>query len=139
MLSNKKSILNLVFAGLFLFSFTSVFADDHNHSEDTDTHAVDNHDHEDLGHEAAADFGHEPDTGAFDAVGMIMAHIQDANEWHIATIGDAHTGTHISIPLPVIIYDGSLKVFLSNKVAHGHEHEGYAMDHHGQVYSATGL
>lgn len=32
---------------------------------------------------------------------FIMHHVQDAHEWHFATIGD----THISIPLPVILFE----------------------------------
>ena len=32
---------------------------------------------------------------------FIMHHVKDAHEWHFATIGH----THISIPLPVILYE----------------------------------
>lgn len=41
----------------------------------------------------------------------ILHHIKDAHDWHIATIGN----THLTIPLPVIIYsDKGLEVFSSN-------------------------
>lgn len=58
-----------------------------------------------------------------DAGKIIMEHISDAYDWHIATIGHSH----ISIPLPVIIKDDNgLKVFLSSKFEHGHAtFEGY--------------
>ncbi|MFA8450292.1 MAG: F0F1 ATP synthase subunit A [Bacteroidales bacterium] len=47
---------------------------------------------------------------------MIIEHLVDSYEWHIAAIGE----THISIPLPVIIYhNGELHCFLSSKFHHG--------------------
>lgn len=59
--------------------------------------------------------GHEED---FNAGVMIIDHIVDSYEWHIASIGH----THISIPLPVILLDeGKLHVFLSSKFHHGHD------------------
>jgi F-type H+-transporting ATPase subunit a len=62
----------------------------------------------------------------FDAGEMIFEHILDAHEWHIMTIGEHH----ISIPLPIIIYDkeeGGLHMFMSSHLAHGHEYEGYKL------------
>lgn len=54
----------------------------------------------------------------FDAGKVIIDHVTDAHEWHIATIGHKH----ISIPLPVILLDeGKLHVFMSSKFHHGHE------------------
>ncbi len=49
---------------------------------------------------------------------MIVEHVIDAHEWHIATLGQ----THISVPLPVIlIHDGELHIFMSSKFHHGHD------------------
>ncbi len=64
----------------------------------------------------------------FNAVGMIMEHITDANEWHLFTLtdDDGHEH-HYSIPLPIIIYDGEWKTFFSNKIAHEHKYEGYTL------------
>ncbi len=61
-----------------------------------------------------------------DAGKIIMEHIGDAYDWHIATIGH----THVSIPLPVIIKDnGGFKIFLSSKFQHGHAvYEGYKLE-----------
>lgn len=76
----------------------------------------------------------------YNPVVTIMDHIKDANEWHVITTDEntAHPN-HISIPLPVIIYDNEgLKFFMSSKVAHGHEYEGYKMTHDGQVVSVSG-
>lgn len=54
-----------------------------------------------------------------DIAKMIMDHLLDSYEWHITTIGE----THISIPLPVIVYSeaSGLNVFMSSKFHHGHE------------------
>ncbi|MFV0538881.1 MAG: F0F1 ATP synthase subunit A [Dysgonomonas sp.] len=54
-----------------------------------------------------------------DIAKMIMDHLLDSYEWHIATVGE----THISIPLPVIVYSetNGLNVFMSSKFHHGHE------------------
>jgi F-type H+-transporting ATPase subunit a len=52
----------------------------------------------------------------FDAGKVIIDHILDSYEWHIADYGH----THISIPLPVILfYEGSWHFFLSSKFHHG--------------------
>jgi len=63
----------------------------------------------------------------FEAGDMIIEHITDAYEWHIITIGH----THVSIYLPVILYDeGEWKIFMSSKFHHGTEsYEGYFISH----------
>ncbi len=50
---------------------------------------------------------------------LIFGHIKDSYEWHITTFGH----THISIPLPVILYSehSGLHVFMSGKFHHGTE------------------
>lgn len=58
----------------------------------------------------------EHEEESFNAGTMIIDHIVDAYEWHIMTIGH----THISVPLPVILfYEGNLHVFMSSKFHHG--------------------
>jgi F-type H+-transporting ATPase subunit a len=61
---------------------------------------------------------------------MIVDHIVDAHEWHIMTIGH----THVSIPLPVILYhNGSFDVFMSSKFHHGHDiYKGYKLETEGE-------
>ena len=62
---------------------------------------------------------------------FIMHHIADDYQWHIITIGH----THVSIPLPVIIYDyeEGLKVFMSSDFYDEHHHPishgGFMIDH----------
>lgn len=59
----------------------------------------------------------------FNAGEMIIEHISDSYEWHIIDIGEKH----ITIPLPVILYDeGEWLVFMSSHFHHGHDaYKGY--------------
>ncbi len=61
--------------------------------------------------------GTEPATEKFNASKLIMEHIADSYEWHIAKIGT----THISVPLPVILYSQQtgFHFFISGKFHHG--------------------
>ncbi len=54
---------------------------------------------------------------AFDPGRFILEHVSDSYEWHILTAGK----THISIPLPIILYtrENGLNIFLSSKFHHG--------------------
>ena len=54
----------------------------------------------------------------FDPGAFIMEHVSDSYEWHILTIGD----THISVPLPIILYSKTkgLNIFMSSRFHHGH-------------------
>lgn len=66
--------------------------------------------------------------GGFNATEVIMEHVMDSHEWHILTTKD---GNHVSVPLPVILYskNSGLNVFMSNKLAHGHSYNGFALGH----------
>jgi F-type H+-transporting ATPase subunit a len=66
----------------------------------------------------------------FNAGEMIIEHIGDGYEWHIATIGE----THLSIPLPVILFqDGKFVSFCSSNFHHGHEsYQGFKIAHEGK-------
>lgn len=128
----KKFSIHILFTISFSFLAAFVFAEnavDHDlvSSEFEEIHEEAEEMHEVIAH----------DEEEFDAITMIMEHVKDANEWHIMTIGDAEHGKHISLPLPIIVWDGSLKVFLSSAVAHGHEHEGYTLSH-SQLVSTEG-
>jgi len=54
---------------------------------------------------------------AFDPGTFIIGHVSNSHEWHIMTVGK----THISIPLPVILYtkEKGLVCFLSSRFHHG--------------------
>lgn len=66
----------------------------------------------------------------FNAGEMIMEHIADAHEWHIATVGEKH----IAVPLPVILIDnGKLVAFFSSKFHHGiQSYNGYKIEAEGK-------
>jgi len=61
----------------------------------------------------------------FNAGEMIIEHVIDQHEWHIAEIG----GTHITVPLPIILLDNGKPVFfMSSKFHHGTEvYNGYKL------------
>lgn len=66
---------------------------------------------------------------------FIFHHIQDAHEWHFATIGH----THVTLPLPVIIYvkGEGLKFYMSSDFVDEHhepiEKDGFYFDDHGHL------
>lgn len=75
-----------------------------------------------------AEAAHADGHGSAEAspVEAIMHHIADANEFHVATIG----GEHISIPLPVIVYNksnGQFSMGLSSD--YHHEKDGLILSH----------
>lgn len=119
----NRKISSLFFA--FLFVFISSFAAAQHESE---------------GEKSAEKVEHKEAEEGFNATKMIMEHIGDSNEWHLWTTkddkGEEH---HFSIPLPVIIKDqAGWHTFLSSSIAHGHEHDGYTLEH-GQVVSTKGI
>lgn len=72
----------------------------------------------------AAGGGHGEADGDLNVKELILDHIGDAYEWHILTIGE----THVSIPLPVIVFgeNNGLNIFSSSKFHHGSsEHNGF--------------
>ncbi len=70
----------------------------------------------------------EPDHGEkkFNAGEMIIEHVMDNHEWHIAEIGEMH----ITVPLPVILwYEGKLYTFLSSKFHNDtHSYQGFKIE-----------
>jgi F-type H+-transporting ATPase subunit a len=66
---------------------------------------------------------------------MIIDHILDNHEWHIASFGN----THIAIPLPILlIHDGNFYAFMSSRFRHGYsEYKGFRLvqsgEHKGKI------
>ncbi|MBN1949669.1 MAG: F0F1 ATP synthase subunit A [Bacteroidales bacterium] len=88
--------------------------------------------HEKAGH---GDSDHEK----FNPGEFIFDHIGDSYEWQIITFGE----THVSIPLPVILYskEQGLVAFWSSKFKHGHKaYKGFRVeaegDHKGKIVEA---
>lgn len=67
----------------------------------------------------------------FNAGKFVIEHVSDAFEWHIATFGE----THISIPLPIILYspEKGWNFFMSSRFHHGHEsYKGFRIETSGE-------
>jgi len=110
------AVLGLLILG-FVF-LRSGFAQDHSHGSDSSHHeaAATEIEHADAtahSHETT-DGHHNPAEEKFNAGKMILEHVADAHDWHIAG--------HLSIPLPVIIYAPGLglDIFSSARFEHGH-------------------
>jgi F-type H+-transporting ATPase subunit a len=80
---------------------------------------------------AAGASGHDmpSEPGELDMKSYIFGHIGDAYDWHITTVN----GHHISIPLPCIVFDGRMHVFLSSRM----EENGYTLNEDGKIVNAA--
>lgn len=107
---NKKyTTFILVFLLTIGFAPLLIFAEDHNHQ----SHEIE----------------HVENT--FDPGEFVMHHVSDAFEWHIASFGE----THISIPLPIILYseNSGWHTFWSSKFHHGNEtYKNFRIAHDGE-------
>lgn len=131
--NNKKIFRYLIPVFLILcyiaYSSVAVFGQHESHEATADTLTTTTHVEEAHGaeaHDANAHGAEAHEEGKVDAGKLIMEHIADAHDWHIATVGHSH----ISIPLPVIISDDhGLKIFSSSRFEHGHAtYEGYKLE-----------
>ncbi|WP_244825071.1 F0F1 ATP synthase subunit A [Carboxylicivirga mesophila] len=83
---------------------------------------------------------HQESTDAeFDPMEMIMHHIADAHEWHVISYTNKQgQEQHITIPLPVILIDDGLHIFMSSAFHHGEtlvrKGEKYYKLYHGKIY-----
>ncbi len=93
-----------------------------------------------LRFEAQADTP-QGDDKPFDPGPTIMHHISDAHEWHLwTTTNPDGTDHHVSIPLPVILYDNTkgLQIFSSANFHNPQAlYNGYKLEHE-HIYSADG-
>jgi F-type H+-transporting ATPase subunit a len=110
---NKINTLRIVFSlfltSLFLLGANTAFANDSLATPMATEHSAEVTEAHNATHEANAEHGEEK----FNAGKMILEHVGDAHDWHIAG--------HLSIPLPVIIYSESgLDIFSSSRFEHGH-------------------
>ena len=78
---------------------------------------------------------HSTEESPFDITEFVLEHIADAHEFHILTLKNGH---HVALPLPVILYSkhSGFHVFMSSKLAHGHEYKGFYKDH-GKIVEHT--
>ncbi|MFY9150721.1 MAG: hypothetical protein WAO52_01810, partial [Prolixibacteraceae bacterium] len=74
--------------------------------------------------------GQTEQTNDFEAGKFVIEHVSDAFEWHIATFGK----THVSVPLPIILYSSNKgwNFFMSSRFHHGHEaYRGFKIEEEG--------
>jgi F-type H+-transporting ATPase subunit a len=107
---NKINTLRIIFSlfltNLFLLGANTAFANDSLATPMATEHAAEAHD---ANHEVHAAHGEDK----FNAGKMILEHVGDAHDWHIAG--------HLALPLPVIIYsEAGLDIFSSSRFEHGH-------------------
>ena len=69
------------------------------------------------------------DEGKFNAGELIMEHVVDNHEWHVAEIGNLH----LTIPLPVILLcEGKLYTFCSSRFHNeNHSYQGFKLEQEG--------
>lgn len=98
------------------------------HSEELMSHS------EGVGHSGETTQAEEKE---FNAGEMIMHHIADAHEIHFATLNeDSDHPTHISLPLPIILWtDQGLKIFSSGHFYHNEKKD----PHHGAYHAYENL
>lgn len=115
----------IILLAIFYLSSKAIVAQDTEHEENhqadtTEIHTATNETTAEVHTENHEADGHKKFTpGAF-----ILDHIGDSYDWHIMTIGE----THVSIPLPIIVYSNTsgLNVFMSSNFHHGHaEYKGF--------------
>lgn len=115
----------IILLAIFYLSNKAIVAQDAEHEENhqadtTEIHTATNETTAEVHTENHEADGHKKFTpGAF-----ILDHIGDSYDWHIMTIGE----THVSIPLPIIVYSNTsgLNVFMSSNFHHGHaEYKGF--------------
>lgn len=105
----KKVLITLFVAMMSISAFANNSAE--KHEENTEAHA---------------EKGHGEEKEKFDAVKMIMHHISDAHEFHVA--GD------VTVPLPVILYtDKGLVTFMSSEFEHD-DHGHKVVEKNGQRF-----
>lgn len=110
-LRSTKSLLAAIFSLIILFFANATYAQE-SHTEAAPQ--VENHE--------------TKEKGAFNPAEVIMEHILDAHEFHFGTIGE----THLTIPLPVLLYSPQRgwDFFSFGKFHHGHEaYNNYKLEH----------
>ena len=126
----KLLVVSLISVTLLLFPFYGG-AQEHHNIEDAHGEVVDS-----LAGEVQSE-GHQVshEEEEFNAGEFIIEHIKDSHEWHLWTTSSGH---HVSVPLPVILIskEKGFVFFMSNKLAHGHHHNGFFIEN-GKVLEET--
>lgn len=116
----------LIFGFSLLLSGTPLYGQDNHQEESLQEHSEEHPAELSESHESShSEAAHDEE---FNATEYILEHVSDSHDWHILTKKD---GSHVAVPLPVILYSkhSGLHAFSSKKIAHGHNHEGFEMGH----------
>ena len=119
----KKLLVGFTIALFTIFAANSAFAAEKNQADTPSTEAKDA----------------EKAAPAFNPGTLIIEHVIDSYGWHIVGEGEKS----VAIPLPVILINNGLHVFMSSKFEHGHQvYQGYALgfteDHKGKIVKLSG-
>lgn len=81
----------------------------------------------------------ETEEEGFNASELINHHISDSHDWHLwDSKGQDGDSQPVSIPLPIILWDGGLQVFMSSKFHHGQDvvesNGSYYFNSHDHIY-----
>lgn len=112
---------------LFLVSFVMLYSGwVLNAQEHTDGHSESITVEQNLHGETDSDHHEANVEEEFNATEVIMDHVKDSHDWHILTTKSGH---HVSVPLPVILISkhSGFHVFMSSKLAHGHNYNGFEL------------
>ncbi len=131
--STIKKLQNFTLIVIFaLFSPINTFANEAISSSDSAHVGKTEH------HAAHAEAHGHGEAEAFNPGKMILDHVKDAHDWHILDYTSNGVSHPVSVPLPVILYDNGLHVFMSSKFEHGHavvESKGnFYKLHEGHIY-----
>lgn len=132
-----KLTLSILFAGLSLSGFANPEVDSVKATHDEPVHATVVPSEADAHAEGHGAHG-EPQDEKAGIKAFINHHVLDSHDFSL--FSDPETGTHYGFPLPIILWDGGLKVFSSSEFHHGEkvvEKDGnfYAINHHnGKIY-----
>jgi len=90
----------------------------------------------------AADTSSDDSEKEFDAMEMIMHHIADTHEWHVISYTNSDgIKKHITLPLPIILIDNGLHVFMSSAFHHGEavvkKGDSYYKLYHEKIYKTN--
>lgn len=78
--------------------------------------------HEEAAHGEAE---HKEEKKGINVSEVIFGHISDSHQWHLFSLGEGEHATHVSMPLPVIVYQSGkgISFFSSSNFGHFHPHE----------------
>ena len=124
----KKLLVGFTIALFMVFATNSAAAGEQNTADSNSTAVT-----------SAATKAEKTSSPAFNPGTLIIEHVIDSYGWHIVGEGEKS----VAIPLPIILINDGLHVFMSSKFEHGHQvYQGYAIgfteEHKGKIVKLAG-